>query len=50
MQASLTLMQAQAGQAPQMGQAQGQQLRASDAAPTVMPGGNPLMPGAEGEL
>lgn len=50
-QASLMLMQAQAGQNPmnQMGQPGGG-MRGSDAAPTVAPGGNPLMPGAAGEV
>ena len=55
MKASMMLMQAQAGQAPMLQQGGGQPegaapTRESDAAPTVMPGGNPLMPGAEGEL
>lgn len=54
MQASMALMQAQAGQNPMQqmmmqGQPQPDQgVRGADGAPTVLPGGNPLMPGAPG--
>lgn len=44
-QAAMLLMQAQAGQPPMEQGQPGQALRGSDAAPTVMPGGNPLGPG-----